>query len=375
MQHGMAHRRRLMSGWTLLMFFAASVALLAIASVKPKEHPSTAPVAVLASVGLTDDDEGRGLFRVAGLVPDKPVSRCLTVTYAGSAPAGTVYVAASQISGPLAANLRITLEQGTGGSFASCAGFKGAVVFDGPLDSLADPDPAAPRTATGWSPAAGESRTYRVTATVQDVPSAQGRTSTAVFRWFLFGMPDPAPSPTADVPTQTPTQTPTGIPSAAPTVVASVVPTEVVADAPVPQAVAGATPGAVSTSHRPANTGMGAGRGRDGDGDDDGGATASSARKAAAKKAPIAKLREALAEFSRELTEVAVRSTTHSALPVTGAAILLAFLVLQNRLDRLDPKLALTRGDDPHLVFRDPREEESQTTQPARSGHAEEDAP
>ncbi len=375
MQHGMARGRRLMSGWTLLMFFSASVALLAIASVKPKESPSTAPVSVLASVGLTDDDEGKGLFKVSGLMPDKPVSRCLTVTYAGPAPAGTVYVAASQISGPLAANLRITLEQGTGGSFASCAGFKGAVVFDGPLDTLADPDPAAPRTTTGWSPAAGESRTYRVTATVQDVPSAQNRTSTAVFRWFLFGMPDPEPSPTLDVPTEAPTQAPSPVPSDLPVQVPTEVPAEVVADAPVPQAVAGATPGAVSTSHRPANTGMGAGRGRDGDDEDGGNATASSARKAAAKKAPIAKLREALAEFSRELTEVAVRSTTHSALPVAGAAVLLAFLVLQNRLDRLDPKLALTRGDEPHLVFRDPRDEQPQTTQPARFGHAEEDVP
>ena len=45
----------------------------------------------------------------------------------------------------------VMVEQGTGGGFASCAGFTGPVVYDGLLGNLADPDPTAPRTDTGWT--------------------------------------------------------------------------------------------------------------------------------------------------------------------------------------------------------------------------------
>ena len=69
------------------------------------------------------------------------------------------------------------------------------------------------------------------------------------------------------------------------------------------------------------------------------------------EKKPIAKLREALAKFGRAITKVAVRTSTHSVLPVVGFAVLLAFLMLQNRID---PKLALAPMKDPYLVFHEP---------------------
>lgn len=358
MQHVRAHSHRVLSGGTLLMFFAASIALLAIASYKPREVVSQSPIAVLASVGLTDDDGGRGLFHATGLVPGRPVSRCLKVDYAGPNPAGTVYVSAAQITGRLAANLRIKLEQGTGGGFASCAGFTGTVVYDGLLGNLADPDPTAPRTDTGWSPQATDSRTYRVTATVRDVAAAQGRTSTATFRWFLFGMPTPAPAETTAPPV------PGTVVSAVPAVPATVARTDAVdgtdAVAPVdPVDPVGTVAAArvLATTDREATTGMGADpatAGGSGNGSDDT-AAAEPARR------PMERLREALAEFGRDLKKVAVRTSTHSVLPVVGAAVLSAFLVLQNRIDRLDPKLALTPARDLHLVFRDPPDDAGPT--------------
>ena len=48
---------------------------------------------------------------------------------------------------------------------------------------------------------------------------------------------------------------------------------------------------------------------------------------------------------------MAVRTSTHSVLPVVGFAVLLAFLMLQNRID---PKLALAPMKDPYLVFHEP---------------------
>ena len=350
MQHVRAHSHRLMSGGTLLMVFAASVAVLAISSYRPKAESSPSPVAVLASVGLSDDDGGAGLFHVRGLVPGDPVSRCLRVSYAGPEPAGTVYVSATQVAGPLAANLRIRLEQGTGGGTGSCAGFTGSVVYDGLLGDLQDADPAAPRTTTGWSPAAQDARTFRVTATVQDVATAQGRRSTANFRWFLFGTPAPEPVVSTEA-------TPDGETLALPeTVVPSTpagVPTTMPAAVPKP-----------ARSARDANTGMGASREEGGSARGDDGSDTEAAA-AAPPKTVAKKITEAIAKFTRDVTEVAVRSSTHSMLPLGGAVVLLLFLVLQNKLDRRDPNLAFSRSArDPHLVFRDPRAAEKPMPDP-----------
>jgi hypothetical protein len=82
-------------------------------------------------------------------------------------------------------------------------------------------------------------------------------------------------------------------------------------------------------------------------------------------ESPVAQVRRALEEIGRDLTEVAVRTSTHSALPVTGLAVLLAFLTVQNRIDRMDPKLAMAPAQDPHLEFREPDKDSDTDPEPA----------
>jgi hypothetical protein len=393
MENATLHGRRLLSGGTLAMLFAASIALMAIFAYSPGGTPSTTPVAVLASVGLVDDDGNQGLFNVSGLVPGSSTTRCVKVEYGGPAPSGTVFFSASDITGPLAANLSIKVEQGTGGGFANCAGFTGTVIYDGPLTGLVDPDPAAPQTTTGWSPTAVDERTYRLTATMNDNVSAQDQHSTATFRWFVFGAPTPTPTTTATptptvtatpTPTVTATPTPTVTATAGPTVTATpaptvttteattVEPTVAITDAsPLPVVPTTTTangsnpePAAVTSAPKPA---------AEPEPDPSSVAVVTPVTPAETDKNPVAQVRKVLAELGRDITEVAVRTSTHSALPVTGLAVLLVFLAVQARFDRMDPKLAMAPATDPHLHFHDPATYPE--TDPERGPDADEAAP
>jgi hypothetical protein len=409
MENATLRRHRLLSGGTLAMLAAAGMALMAIFAYSPGGSPSTTPVAVLASIGLVDDDGDLGLFNVSGMVPGSSTTRCVKVQYGGPATSGTVFFSAGDITGPLAATLSIKVEQGTGGGFASCAGFTGTVIYDGPLTSLVDPDPAAPQTTTGWSPAAGEERTYRLTATMNDNVSAQDQHSTATFTWFVFGGPTPTPSVTASpTPSVTASPTPSVTASPTPSVTATPQPsvTATVTPTATATATATATPEPTVTTTEPAIVEPTATveptvavtdasplpvapTSTTADGGNPEPVAVSSAPRSAeprpsrssvavvtaaeTDKGPVAKARKALAELGRDITEVAVRTSSHSALPVTGLAVLLAFLAVQARFDRMDPKLAMAPVSDPHLHFHDPGTDPD--TDPDRGPDADEAAP
>src|SRR5207253_10287106 len=171
------------------------------------------PAAQLASVALTDDDGDQALFTDTELAPGRPVTRCLEVRYAGPAGPGDVHLVADDVTGTLADALQVHVDRGTGGSFASCAGFTGSRVFDGTLTGLVDATEVG--VSTGWVPGATDQRTYRITVEVP-AGSEPGRTSTATFRWLV--VPGSAPPPTTAPPTTAPPTTapPTTDPTTAP---------------------------------------------------------------------------------------------------------------------------------------------------------------
>jgi len=100
------------------MLAMGALALLGIAALGPGTPDRTA-VAQLASVQLTDDDGDQALFPNSSLVPGRPVSRCLSVSYAGESDAGQVRLAATDVTGPLAEHLHVQVEVGSGGGFAT----------------------------------------------------------------------------------------------------------------------------------------------------------------------------------------------------------------------------------------------------------------
>src|SRR3954453_3948543 len=120
-----------------------------------------------ATVLIGDNDSGSALFSLSGMKPaDAAVSRCVKVTYTGSAAAG-VDIYRSTLTGSLGTYLNLTISRGTDAapSFPSCPGFSAdatnyigagaGVIYQGTLSAfntsaspLVDPKSATPESWT-----------------------------------------------------------------------------------------------------------------------------------------------------------------------------------------------------------------------------------
>ncbi len=135
------------------------------------------------TVSLSDDDAAVAMFNVSNLKPLDTGTKCITVTYNGSLAAAVKLYAAN--TGGLGTYLDLTVEQGTGGSSGSCAGFvAGSTLYNGTLAGLASSATNYGNGIAAFSPTgSGQNRTYRFTYTVQDNNAAQGLSSSATFTW------------------------------------------------------------------------------------------------------------------------------------------------------------------------------------------------
>ena len=167
--------------------FAAAVAALLIATlvVSRSDDALTAEGTTAASaissgtISLADDDQGRSLFDLGAMAPGRPVTRCLEVVYDGTILPVALSMR-SESAGALTSFLDVSIEEGTGGTFEDCGGFRATrPVFAGTLAELTD---------AGWLPLgrmvnSGETRTYRVRIELQDTADALGQTARAEFLW------------------------------------------------------------------------------------------------------------------------------------------------------------------------------------------------
>lgn len=135
------------------------------------------------TVEVTGDAPGTRLFDLDRWTPGASVARCTRVAYAGSAPADVrLHVAAS---GALAATVDLVVEAGRGApDDAGCTSFvPDTTLYRGALGDLAARHGSF-ATGLGGFPDArpGESRTYRITATLgPDAP--QAATAAADLTW------------------------------------------------------------------------------------------------------------------------------------------------------------------------------------------------
>lgn len=167
--------------------FAAAVAALLIATLVVNRSndaltaEGTAAAAALSSgtISLVDDDQGRSLFDLGAMAPGRPVLRCLEVVYDGTI-LPVELAMRSESTGTLTSFLDVSVEEGTGGTFEDCDGFRPTrPVFAGTLAELTD---------TGWIPLgrmvnSGDTRTYRVRIELQDTDDALGQSARAEFLW------------------------------------------------------------------------------------------------------------------------------------------------------------------------------------------------
>ena len=112
------------------------------------------------------------------------------VTSNGSLPSAVkLYDTAYSQTKALGANIDVTVEEGSGGSFGSCTGFtaSGSPIFTGTLDNFGTTKTSYANGAGTWTTAgtAGETRTYRVAYTVKSTTpdTAQGGTAAVGFTW------------------------------------------------------------------------------------------------------------------------------------------------------------------------------------------------
>lgn len=168
-------------------------------------------------VALFDDDGGRALFTAADkLAPGRPLAECVRVGSRTAMPGDQVWFAAADVSGALADHVTVTLESGTGGRFGDCTGFSGTPLFSGTLRALATAS-AGNGLDTGWDPSSSDTRTFRVTVVMDPALTVQGLTARGDLVWRLYRDVVIDPGGPTDTPTTTPTDTPTGTPTASPT--------------------------------------------------------------------------------------------------------------------------------------------------------------
>jgi hypothetical protein len=293
---------RLLAGVAAAVFgvsLALAEGLAAIQAV-PAERASFST----AALELTDDDAASAMFTVSNLAPEKPLTRCIAVSYRGPVSAVVKLHGTSTGTG-LDKALQMRVEAGSGGTFNDCRGFRGsALLYQGSLAGFTTGHGDVTSALDAFLPSREvETKTFRFTLTLGDAPEAQGRTASATFAWDAAELP--APPPPAPV-------TPPDAPAAeggAPTAMTEPEPRRGVARDRSPASPRAETPPGVKT--RP----------------------------------PMFVL---AGRVAREVSEKA-------AFPIALLVVVGIFLVIQNRIDSKDPKLALAPVyAEPDLYFPSP---------------------
>jgi hypothetical protein len=148
------------------------------------------------SVALRDDDAGSARFQVEDMLPGQTDTRCLQLTVDASVPGTVKGYAVNPVTSPqgLENHIDVTVDAGTGGGFASCAGFvsEGTVIPTMSLATLATFNTYA-SGAGGWNITPGvQTRTYRITwtfnttgLTQSQIDQLQGAQTGIDFQWEL----------------------------------------------------------------------------------------------------------------------------------------------------------------------------------------------
>ena len=144
------------------------------------------------NVALSDDDANTAMFNATALKPGSTGAKCIVVTSTGSLPSAVkLYGTTPSTTNALASSLNLTVEQGTGGTFADCTGFvaqaTGGSLYSGTVANFGTTYSSYGNGIPTWSPTgtASESKVFRFTYTLPaNAPSTvQGGTAALGFTW------------------------------------------------------------------------------------------------------------------------------------------------------------------------------------------------
>jgi hypothetical protein len=142
------------------------------------------------TVALSDDDSNTALFNATSLKPGASGTKCIAVTSTGTLPSNVkLYGTSYATTNGLAANITLTVDEGTGGSFAGgCGGFTSASqIYNGTLSAFGGTKTSFATGVGSWSPtgSASETKVYKFTYTLSTTTpdTAQGGTAALGFTW------------------------------------------------------------------------------------------------------------------------------------------------------------------------------------------------
>jgi hypothetical protein len=322
---------------TVVLGALTTLSAWALASALPASRTATN----VAPAELSSDDGGAALFQLADLAPGKAESRCIAVNYDGPGRAD-IRLLGSAAGGGLRDFLRLRVEAGSGGRFGDCSGFTGAPLFDGSLAEFVGRHHDYDSGLVALAPAQTGSTTYRLRIALDDDAAPQAGTATASFAWEadrdtpiavapLRALPQPggadadaSPSPASPSPREVPDadgRPAPGIPDggrAAP----SSAPSPVTADPstraqPHPRRDRSRLPG---RTQGPAPS-----------------ATAGEAPREARRSAPAPGI---ASRIMKAISKLVVPVVQRTAFPLILLIVAGLFLLVQDRIDRRDPKLA-----------------------------------
>lgn len=147
-----------------------------------------------AQIALADDDTTTMMYNVSGMIPGQTETRCIQVTYTGTASAITpikLYSALTTNENNFANYLNVTVEQGSGATFGgSCAGFSptATIVNNLTLATMAtNIKDFGSGVGTFIPPATGSTVSYRFTVNLDNATpnTSQGNTAGATFTWEI----------------------------------------------------------------------------------------------------------------------------------------------------------------------------------------------
>jgi hypothetical protein len=188
-----AARKRIALLASIPVALVASGAMVWQASYSAFTAKATTPTSNWAAgtVALTDDDAGAAMFTATNLKPGATAQKCIAVTASGTLPSAVkMYGTSYTTTNALSTYINLTVEEGTGGTFAGgCTGFTAtSTIFPtGTLLSFSAKNSYANGVGGAWTPtgAASESRSYRITYTLLSTTpdTAQGGTAAIAFTW------------------------------------------------------------------------------------------------------------------------------------------------------------------------------------------------
>ncbi|MCP5033582.1 MAG: hypothetical protein GY939_17415, partial [Actinomycetia bacterium] len=131
------------------------------------------------TIAIFDDDQGQSLFDLSAMVPGHSEVRCLEIVYEGTIVPVELSLK-TNAPGELASYLDVIIDEGSGGSFETCAGFvPSGSLFNGTLRQLSDQG----RLELDRLFNSGARNTFRVRFDLQDDARALGQSTAVEFIW------------------------------------------------------------------------------------------------------------------------------------------------------------------------------------------------